>query len=202
MAEPLPLAFYRRDPVVVAQELLNKVLVRGQRQGRIVETEAYGGSSDPASHAFRGLTPRNATMFGPAGHLYVYFTYGMHHCANVVCEEDGIAGAVLLRGLTPLAGLADMYAARPGARRDVDLCNGPAKICQSFALGRSLDGDNLGGLGEVTIFDDTTPPPEPPGVSARIGVSAGAQRPWRFYVPGALGVSGAQRSRVHDHTTQ
>ena len=121
-----------RDPLEVAPWLLNQVLVRGGRAGRIVEVEAYKGELDAASHAYRfRKTISTEVMFGPAGFLYVYFTYGMHWCANVVCESDGVAGAVLIRALVPLRGQAEMQQARPKARRPVDLCNGPAKLCQA-----------------------------------------------------------------------
>ena len=178
----------------MAPELLNKILVCGDRRGRIVEVEAYAGAADPASHAFRGRTTRNATMFGPPGHLYVYFTYGMHFCANVVCGADGEASAVLMRGLTPLAGLEEMRAARgPAARADRDLCSGPGKLCQAFAIDRTFDGADLvtGDLG-VAVVDDGTPAPAAPGVSGRIGISVAAEVPWRFYVPGAVGLSRAR----------
>jgi len=171
--------------------LLNKVLAHGARAGRIVEVEAYAGALDPASHAYRGRTARNATMFGPPGHLYVYFTYGMHFCANVVCGPDGAASAVLLRGLTPLAGLEEMRAARgPAARRDRDLCSGPGKLCQALGIDRAFDGADLViGDGGVVLGDDGTPPPRAAGVSGRIGLSVAADVPWRFYVPGAVGLS-------------
>ena len=192
--EPLPRSFYRRDSRVVAPELLNTLLVRGGRLGRIVEVEAYCGAEDPGSHAFRGRTLRNATMFGPPGRLYVYFTYGMHFCANVVCGGDGEASAVLLRGLTPLAGLDEMRAARgvrPGRPwSDQDLCSGPAKLCQAFGLDRAFDGaDLVSGERGVTVAADGTPPPAQPGVSGRIGLSVAGELPWRFSVPGALGLS-------------
>ncbi len=186
----LPRSFYRRDSRAVAVELLNKLLVRGDRVGRIVEVEAYCGAEDPGSHAYRGRTARNATMFGPAGHLYVYFTYGMHFCANVVCGEEGVGTAVLLRGLTPLGGVERMRALRPKARSDRDLCSGPGKLCQALGIDRSFDGaDLVTGDRGVTIEDDGTASPEPPGVSLRIGLSAGADLPWRFYVSGAVGLS-------------
>lgn len=189
---PLPRAFYARDARVVAPELLNKVLVRGDgRRARIVEVEAYAGAEDPGSHAFRGRTARNATMFGRPGLLYVYFTYGMHFCANAVCSDEGVATAVLLRAAAPLDGLDLMRAARgAAARRDHDLCSGPAKLCQAFGLDRTQDGADLVAADHgVTIVDDGVPPPASPGVSARVGLSAGHDLPWRYFVPGDPNVS-------------
>jgi DNA-3-methyladenine glycosylase len=193
MSEPLSREFFALDSRNLAPLLLNKLLVRGERVGRIVEVEAYAGAADPASHAFRGPTARNATMFGPPGHLYVYFTYGMHFCANVVCGPDGEASAVLLRGLTPLAGLEEMRAARgPAARRDRDLCSGPGKLCQALGLDRTFDGaDLVTGDRGVWLEDDGTPPPAVPGVSGRVGLTVATEVPWRFYVAGAVGLSRA-----------
>jgi DNA-3-methyladenine glycosylase len=192
--------FYRRDPREVAPELLNKLLVRrgtagdgadaAERVGRIVKVEAYCGGIDPGSHAYRGLTPRNRTMFGPPGGLYVYFTYGMHWCANAVCGEEGEGVAVLLRALAPVAGLDAMRAVRPRARRDRDLCSGPAKLCQALGLGRAFDGaDLVTGDRGVVVCDDGTPPPADPVQTTRIGLSAGAEHPWRWYVRGDPNVS-------------
>src|SRR5690606_9275364 len=170
----------RRDPREVAPELLNKLLVRlgperdgGEpvvRVGRIVEVEAYCGAIDAGSHAYRGMTRRNRTMFGPPGGLYVYFTYGMHWCANVVCGDEGVGVAVLLRALAPVAGLEEMFAARPRARRPTDLCSGPAKLCQALGLDGSFDGaDLVTGDRGVWLTDDGTPPPADPVQTTRIG---------------------------------
>ncbi len=181
--EALPRDFYARDPRVVARELLNKVIVAGGASARIVEVEAYLGALDPGSHAFRGPTPRNATMFGPPGGLYVYFTYGMHWCANAVCgDHDGVA--VLLRAAAPLTGLDVMRARRgPTARTDRDLCSGPAKLCQALGLDKAHDGADLVTADRaVTIMDDGTPPPKHPINTKRIGLTAGADSMWRWYV--------------------
>jgi DNA-3-methyladenine glycosylase len=180
----------------VAPDLLNKVVVAGERRGRIVEVEAYCGGEDPAAHSYRGPTARNATMFGPAGHLYVYFTYGMHWCCNPVCGDDGVGVAVLLRALEPLDGLDAMRAARGGVR-DRDLCRGPARLCQALGITGAADGaDLVTGDRGLTIVDDGTPPPAEPAVGPRIGITRGADHPWRWWVPGSPLVSrGAPASR-------
>ena len=186
----LPRSFYARDPLELAPDLLNKVLVHDGRAGRVVEVEAYRGADDPASHAYRGLTPRTATMFGPAGRLYVYFTYGMHWCANVVGAEPGVAGAVLLRALEPLHGVEAMRRSRPRARREVDLTNGPAKLCQALGIDGGHDGTDLTDRQDVVaLLDDGTDPPTDPCIGARIGISAAVDRPWRFCVGGSRHVS-------------
>jgi DNA-3-methyladenine glycosylase len=178
------------DAAAVAPVLLNKVLAHGTRAVRIVEVEAYTGD-DPASHSFRGPTRRNASMFGEPGLLYVYFTYGMHFCANVVCGPTGSGQAVLLRAGEPIQGLDEMRAARGGTRRDRELANGPAKLCQALGLDRVHDGLRL--LSDpfdvpVTqrgprLLDDGVSPPAAPCVGTRVGISRATQRPWRFWVP-------------------
>ncbi len=187
--------FYRRDSRLVAPDLLNKVLCRTGpgnqvRSGRIVEVEAYCGAIDAGSHAYRGRTRRNATMFGPAGHLYVYFTYGMHHCANATCGEEGQAMAVLIRALAPVDGVDYMSDLRPRAVRTRDLTNGPAKLCQALGLDRSFDGVDLvdGGAG-ICILDAGAGPPARPANGVRIGLSAGREHPWRWWVDGDEHVS-------------
>lgn len=190
----VPRSFYDRDAREVAPELLNKLLVRDDGTeplvARLVEVEAYCGSDDPGSHAYRGKTARNATMFGRPGSLYVYFTYGMHWCANAVCGPGTRPHAVLLRAAAPLEGLEIMRARRPKARRNTQLCSGPACLAQAFGLDRAFDGDDLV-AGPTRIVDDGAPPPDQPGVSERIGLSAGRgdEHPWRFYVPGDPNVS-------------
>jgi DNA-3-methyladenine glycosylase len=175
--------------VDIAPWLLNKLLVHGGRAGRIVEVEAYKGGQDPASHAFGGLTPRTEVMFGPPGHLYVYFTYGMHWCANVVCGPEGRASALLIRALVPLRGLGQMRRARVAARRDCDLCNGPAKLCQALGITGADNGADLLARTGIRLADDGTPPPELPAQGRRIGISVAKEEPWRFWVAGEECVS-------------
>ncbi len=189
--QPLPRAFYRRDPREIAPDLLNKVLVATDgRRARIVETEAYCGAFDAAAHTYRGQTARNAVMFGQPGLLYVYFTYGMHWCCNAVCGEEGEGVAVLLRAAEPLAGLELMRAARVAAKRDRDLCSGPARLCQAFGITRAQDGiDIVDGDGGLQIVDDGVAPPADPMVGARIGIRHAAEESWRWYVRGNPNVS-------------
>lgn len=181
---PPPRRFFDRDPLAVAPDLLGKVLSTAAGAGRVVEVEAYRGEHDPASHAFRGRTPRNATMFGPPGHLYVYFTYGMHFCANVVCGPEGVAGAVLLRALAPFDGLANSSGASS---------SGPALLCRALGIDRSFDGADLvtGDLG-VRLLDDGSAPAAIAtsprvGLSERVGFAL--DLPWRFFVEGDPNVS-------------
>jgi DNA-3-methyladenine glycosylase len=176
----LPRSFFARDAVTVAPELLNKVLVVGPCAGRIVEVEAYR-SDEPAAHSFRGPTPRTAVMFGPAGHLYVYFSYGMHHCANVVTGATGDGQAVLLRAAVPLAGIELMTRRRSGRRQ---LADGPGKLCQAFGLDLGHTGLDVCGRSEVHVDDDGTPPPEVPLATPRVGITKAVDLPWRFLVPG------------------
>ena len=183
MSTRLGVAFYDRDATEVAPDLLGKLLVHGRRAARIVEVEAYRGSDDPASHAWRGRTPRNATMFGPPGRWYVYFTYGMHWCANLVCGPEGVAGAVLIRAAAPVRGLEAMRAVRPAARRDTELCQGPARLC--VALGIDGDADGADALrGPLRVVDDSAAPNVTPVTTPRIGISRGTDLAWRWIVPG------------------
>jgi DNA-3-methyladenine glycosylase len=186
----LPRSFYARDSLALAPELLNKLLVHRPADGvrlaaRIVEVEAYRGSDDPGSHAYGGETPRVEVMFGPPGHLYVYFTYGMHWCANVVATKSGDAAAVLLRAAAPVDGIEVMRSRRVRARRDRDLLGGPARLCQAFGITGEHNGVDVV-RGPIRILDDGVPPPDVPGVSTRVGLSPGRgdERPWRFTVPG------------------
>ncbi|HET9076292.1 MAG TPA: DNA-3-methyladenine glycosylase [Acidimicrobiales bacterium] len=188
--------FYARPSLQVAPDLLNKLVVRPDgRAGRIIEVEAYAGAADPASHAYRGRTARNATMFGRPGHLYVYFSYGVHWCANVVTGVEGEASAVLLRALDPVGGLALMRAARWTTQKrqvDRDLCRGPGRLCQALGIDRGFDGTDLTGAGgTLWLADDGVAPPAAPHRSARVGISAARDRLWRFSVADHRGVSAA-----------
>ena len=190
----LPRNFYARPALQVAPDLLGMVLVRRSPSGarvaaRIVETEVYR-PDDEASHSFRGPTARNATMFGPPGHLYVYFTYGMHHCANVV-TGTGEGSAVLLRSAEPLEGHSVMRRRR-GGRSELELCRGPAKLTQAFGLTRKQDGVDLTG-DTIRIERGASVPRRAIARGPRVGISSGRERPWRFWIEGDLYVSRLRR---------
>lgn len=182
--------FYRRSTLTVARELLGKRLVSvmgGQRlSGLIVEVEAYIGEGDAACHAARGRTPRNEAMYGPPGHAYVYFIYGMHHCLNAVTEKEGFPAAVLIRALEPLEGLEIMRRYRLG-QPDRELTNGPAKLCQAMAIDRGFNGVDLC-AGEVLFLEEgRIVAQEEIRASPRIGIKASEVArsvPWRFYLQG------------------
>jgi DNA-3-methyladenine glycosylase len=210
----MPRIFFDRHPRVVARQLLGKILVRREDDGtvlagRIVETEAYLGADDAAAHAAAGKTQRNSVLFGPSGHAYVYFTYGMHYCMNVSCEPEGRAGCVLLRALEPVGGIEEMVRNRKmekqiprrSAPRDDNastgnervlrlLCSGPARLCQALGIDRSRDNgkDLLARDSDLQLWDDgyrvkkivATP---------RIGITKSAELPLRFYVAGSPYIS-------------
>lgn len=170
--------------------LLNKVIDVDGVTARIVEVEAYWGAHDPASHAYRGMTPRNETMFGPGGRLYVYRSYGIHWCANIVLGPPGEAAAVLLRAVEPIKGEETMSIRRPRARRSVDLTNGPGKLCAALAITGGDDGTDVTSVSSrVRLLDDGTPPPDEPMITSRIGITTAVDRPWRFAVAGNRWVS-------------
>jgi DNA-3-methyladenine glycosylase len=173
------------DPVDAAKLLLGCVIETHSPQGivgvRLVEVEAYRGDDDPASHCYRGKTPRNEVMFGPAGHLYVYFVYGMHFCANIVCMTDGVPGAVLLRAGEVVEGVDLARVRRPAARRDSELANGPAKLTGVLGIDRAQNGVDLTARkAEVKIYAG-----DPVGeifAGPRVGVAVAMDIPWRFWI--------------------
>jgi DNA-3-methyladenine glycosylase len=171
----------RRPVLDVAPDLLGCVLTAGGVSVRLTEVEAYDGSNDPGSHAYRGRTQRNAVMFGPAGHLYVYLSYGMHWCANVVCGSDGVASAVLLRAGEVVEGEAE---ARARWNRHVpfrDLARGPARLCRSLGIDHTMrDVDLLRAGSPVRLQPGEAPHAVERG--PRVGLRAAAEHPWRFWV--------------------
>ena len=197
MIEKLPRDFYLQDTVTVARALLGCILWRRRRReilaARLVETEAYLGANDAASHARRGLrSPRNESMYLDGGHAYVYFTYGMHWCLNVVTQEADIAEAVLLRAAEPLQGIESMRKRRPKAKRDLDLMNGPGKLCSALDIDRRLDGEPLDGDRLFITARESEVDESEIAVSARIGVEGAvgaAHWPLRFYLRGNRFVS-------------
>ena len=177
--------FYERDTVTVARDLLGKVLLHGVDDnllaGRIVETEAYLGKGDAAAHSAKGPTERNRVVFGPPGHAYVYFIYGMYECLNLVAEPDGRAGCVLIRAIEPLLGLDAMRLRRPKAKRDRELASGPGKLTLAMGITRALNGADLT-RGPLAVREFRRPEALDVAASARIGISASADLPLRFYI--------------------
>lgn len=188
----LPRGFYARDAPTVARELIGCLFAHRTPEGiaavRLVETEAYRGPLDPGSHGYRGVTPRTEVMYGPPGRLYVYFAYGMHWCANVVCAREGVCDAVLLRAGEPVVG-ADLMRARRGGFADRLLASGPARLAQALAIDKSHDGASLLRGGDFWCAEDEhTDAIRRAEVSqtTRIGLAQGRGEdiPWRFVVPG------------------
>ena len=196
-ANILTRGFYDRPTELVARELLGKVIVHeegGRTAGRIVETEAYLGDSDEAAHSFAGLTDRTRVIFGPPGHAYVYFSYGMHHCLNLVAEQAGRAGCVLIRALEPLEGIDLMFARRSRARSARDLCSGPGKLTQALGVTLAQYGADVT-RGALRVLD--WPPEEEfqPARGPRIGITRSADLPLRFWIRGSEFVSRQARSK-------
>ena len=181
----LPGSFYARDTGLVARELLGRILVRqsseGTTSGMIVETEAYL-QGDPSCHAYRGMTPRNRAMFGPPGRAYIYFTYGMHHCFNVVTSSEGVGEAVLIRALEPLEGI-DLMRRRRGRERLAELCSGPARLVRAMGIEPALYGHDLS-REPLYIVSGSVVGREEVVVTTRVGIREGAELPLRFYIKG------------------
>ncbi|WP_375429974.1 DNA-3-methyladenine glycosylase [uncultured Friedmanniella sp.] len=177
---------------LVAPTLLGALLRHGEVTVRVTEVEAYGGTSDPASHAYRGPTARTQPMFGPPGRLYVYFSYGMHWAANVVCGPDGTAAGCLLRAGEVVEGIG-LARSRRGRATDRDLARGPGRLCQALALGAEHQGASVLGDGPVTL-ERHPQPAAAISTGPRVGVSVEAERPWRFWLTGDRFVSAYKRS--------
>jgi len=173
--------FYARPAIEVARDCLGKILVHGNVAGRIVETEAYFGVADLAAHASRGLTNRTRVLFGPPGHSYVYFIYGMYECLNFVAEEEGQAGCVLVRALEPVAGIPLMQRRRPGAKRIEDLASGPCKLTLAMGITRRLNGSDLI-QGPLQLRRMREELPVKILVTPRIGITRCAEWPLRFLI--------------------
>jgi len=192
---PLPRSFYTRPTVEVARALLGKIVWHGETSGRIVETEAYLGIADAASHSARGITDRTRVIFGAPGHAYVYLIYGMYECLNLVAEPEGVAGCVLIRALEPLTGLAIMRRRRDvhreaesGASRLEALANGPGKLTRALGITRRQNGADVT-RGPLLVCQSSEEDPFEIGVSPRVGISKAAGLPLRFFIKGSRFVS-------------
>jgi DNA-3-methyladenine glycosylase len=191
----LPRSFFARPSPEVGPDLLGRILVCRVGDGtlltaRIVEAEAYQ-EDDPASHSFRGRTNRTEVMFGPPGHAYVYFTYGMHHCMNVVTGSTGEGSAVLLRAAEPLEGLEEM-ARRRGTNDPRALCSGPGRLCQALGIDRAQNGLDLVRGRRLWLLEGASVTRSKISVGSRVGITSGTDRPWRFSVQGDRFVSRAR----------
>jgi DNA-3-methyladenine glycosylase len=188
-SEPLPRGFYERNTITVARELLGKILIRRidgvTLAGRIVETEAYCGFRDPASHAFKGKTPRNSVMFSRGGLAYVYFIYGSSYCLNATTEREGKPGAVLIRALEPLSGIREMCVNRNLPQDSLrNIANGPGKLCQAMKIRRELNGTDLTRSKELMVCQPRNGNRFQIESSRRIGIARARGRKWRFYISG------------------
>jgi DNA-3-methyladenine glycosylase len=183
MVKKLDRKFYDRPTLKVAKELLGKYLVVQKNgyllSGKIVETEAYIGFKDPASHAYRGMTPRNEVMFGGPGCAYVYLTYGMHHCLNLVTEKKGYPAAVLIRALEPVEG-TELMRRRRKRRKLKELTSGPAKLCQALGVDRKLNGSDI--CSDVIFVEDRGEASGKIESSTRIGIKEVREKKWRYFV--------------------
>ncbi|GGK03315.1 putative 3-methyladenine DNA glycosylase [Streptomyces camponoticapitis] len=193
---PLPRDFFNRPVLEVAPDLLGRTLLRRTAEGtielRLTEVEAYAGDIDPGSHAYRGRTDRNSVMFGPPGHAYVYFTYGMWHCLNLVCGPEGRASGVLLRAGEIREGAEQVRKRRVSARNDKELAKGPARLATGLDVDRALNGTDVCADGDapLSVLMGTPPPRDQVRSGPRTGVGGeGAPHPWRFWIDGDPTVS-------------
>jgi DNA-3-methyladenine glycosylase len=184
----LPRKFYNRPTVEVARDLLGKIIVHGESAGKIVETEAYLGGDDLASHSARGLTNRTRVIFGPPGHAYVYFIYGMYECLNLVCEPEGTAGCVLIRALEPVRGIEIMQQRRPKARGVEALASGPGKLTLAMGITRVLNGCDVT-QGPLLVERPAAAEKFAVKVTPRVGIRECAGWPLRFFIEGNRFVS-------------
>jgi DNA-3-methyladenine glycosylase len=193
VAGELDRSFFDRPVLEVAPDLLGRTLVHRSAAGlvavRLTEVEAYDGPNDPGSHAYRGRTKRNATMFGPAGHAYVYFTYGMHHCLNLVAGPEGVPTGVLLRAGEITQGIDLARGRHLAAKSDRDLARGPARLVLALGVGPEHDGLDVCGAGPLTVLAGDPAPPATVRTGPRVGLREAADRPWRFWIDGDPTVS-------------
>lgn len=191
-SKPLARAFYERDTLIVARELLGKYIVRQIQDqlmvGKIVETECYRAHDDPACHGFKGVTPRTKSLFGPAGHAYIYFIYGNHYCFNAVSHEQNFAGGVLIRAIEPVAGIEFMHHYRPNIHGK-QLTNGPGKLAQALQIDRQLYGADLTYPGSLYITPGEIIADKDIVATSRVGLSIGLEKEWRFYIKNNIFVS-------------